>query len=292
MGQSLDASAVHGPRQHSSWRRISVAVDDFGLHDGINAAALTLARQGRVQAISAMVGASAWARGAQALKALDASRVDVGLHLDFTECPLNPSLRRPLWKLIAQAYLRCLDAAALRAEIEAQLDAFESAMERPPAYVDGHQHVHQLPMVRDELVRVLTRRYPMHAPWLRATHSPRRQAHADTASHLKSHAIALLGARALSSISRSRGLLQNGRLLGVYGLTGDASGYRDRLERWLQSARDGDLLMCHVGVPDRIPDALALLRQNEFAVLAAADFDVLLMNAHICLLPMSRWLAS
>lgn len=285
---ALATSAVHGRHQHSSWRCISVCLDDFGLHEGINAAALALARQGRVQAISAMVGGHAWSQGARALQALDTNSVEVGLHLDLTECTFNPALRQPLWRVIVQAYLHRLNVGTLRTEIDAQLDAFERAMGRPPAYVDGHQHVHQLPVVRDALVQVLARRYPAHAPWLRATHSPNWGAHVDTFSDLKSRVIAMLGARALSRLSRQKGLQQNGRLLGVYGFAGGAQRYRDRLERWLRFARDGDLLICHVGVPDRTPDALAQARQSEFAVLDSADFEALLADAHVRLLPMGR----
>src|SRR5690606_1438358 len=98
----------HETPQHSSWRHISICVDDFGLHEGINEAVFALTRQGRVQAVSAMVGGRAWEEGARALRTLDPRRVEVGLHLDLTECPLQPALRTPLGRLIARAYLRRL----------------------------------------------------------------------------------------------------------------------------------------------------------------------------------------
>lgn len=281
----------HEAPQHSSWHRISLCVDDFGLHEGINDAVFALARQGRVQAVSAMVGGPAWAQGAPVLRSLDPQSVEVGLHFDLTECPLQPALRRSLGPLIAQAYLRRLDAAALRAEIRAQFDAFEQAMGRAPAYVDGHQHVHQLPMVRTLLLQELARRYPEGGPWLRATYSPQGVAHADARTGFKNHVIALLGARALSALARRQGLRQNARLLGVYDFTSGAAQYRARLERWLRAARDGDLLMCHVGLPTGAPDVLAGARQDEFAVISAPDFDALLHNAHVRLLPMGQILA-
>ena len=152
---------VHEAPQHSSsWRAIALCVDDYGLNDGVNQAVLALAQLGRVQAVSAMVGGPAWRQGAPALRALDGAAVEVGLHLGLTECALDPALRFPLSRLIARAYLGQLDRNALQREIVAQLDAFEHAMGRAPAYVDGHQHVHQLPVVRTLLLAELARRYP------------------------------------------------------------------------------------------------------------------------------------
>lgn len=282
------ARSKHEAPQHSSWRRISLCVDDYGLHAGINQAVLALVHQGRAQAVSAMVGGPAWAAGAPALRALDPRQVEVGLHLDLTECPLQPAMRRPLARLIALAYLRRLDAAALRAEICAQLDAFEQAMGRAPAYVDGHQHVHQLPMVRTLLLQELARRYPAGGLWLRATHSPQGAAHADSLTRFKSHAIAFLGANALSGLTRRQGLRQNARLLGVYDFTGGSQRYRARVQRWLHAARDGDLLMCHAGLPGTAPDVLAGARQDEFAVLSAPGFEDALRAARVRLQPMGQ----
>ncbi|MFO1232108.1 MAG: ChbG/HpnK family deacetylase [Paenacidovorax caeni] len=173
---------VHEAPQHSSsWRAIALCVDDYGLNDGVNQAVLALAQLGRVQAVSAMVGGPAWRQGAPALRALDGAAVEVGLHLDLTECALDPALRFPLSRLIARAYLGQLDRNALQREIVAQLDAFEHAMGRAPAYVDGHQHVHQLPVVRTLLLAELARRYPQGAVAARhaqcAARRPRRCAH-------------------------------------------------------------------------------------------------------------------
>lgn len=278
----------HEASQHSSWRRIGICVDDFGLHEGINQAVFALARQGRVQAVSAMVGGPAWSQGAPALRALDPRQVEVGLHLDLTECPLQPALRAPLGRLIVRAYLRRLDVAALRAEIHGQLDAFERAMGRAPAYVDGHQHVHQLPVVRTLLLQALADHYPQGGLWLRATHSPQGAAHADARAGFKSHVIAFLGAGALSALARRQGVRQNARLLGVYDFTEGAQQYRARLGCWLQAARDGDLLMCHAGLPTKVPDALARARQDEFAVIAAPDFEALLQGARVRLQPIGQ----
>ena len=280
------------PTGRNNQARVCLCVDDFGLHDGINHAVFALLRVGRVQAVSAMVGGSTWAQGARLLRQYDPQQIDVGLHLDLTECPLPPMPQRTHRQLLLRSYLRRLDAQALRDQIDAQLDAFEIAMGRPPAYVDGHQHVHQLPVIRDALLQVIAHRYPVNTPWLRSTRSPQAAAHLDLRTQCKSRIIDLLGGRVLRVRARRIGMQQNTRLLGVYDFRGTAASYRRRLQYWLAAAEDGDVLMCHPGLPSHHPDAIADARQVEFAMLLTPEFEAMLAAAQVRLLPMSQILAS
>jgi predicted glycoside hydrolase/deacetylase ChbG (UPF0249 family) len=255
-------------------RRIAVCADDYGQHAAIDAAVLQLARAGRVTAISCQVGGAAWRADAPALRTLDPHRIDIGLHLDFTSAPLRPRSRQPLPQLIGRAFARWLDPAAVRAEIDAQLDAFEQAMGRAPAHVDGHQHVHQLPVIRPCLLAALAaRRYPVR-PWLRSTRPALRSAPAELA---KSQVIDALGGAALRRDAAAQGHATNARLLGVYALRGDAPSYAERVYHWLESAEDGDLLMVHPATADAVLDptgpAHAAARQAEYLVLASPRFD-------------------
>lgn len=277
--------------QHSSRRRISVCVDDFGLHAGINEAVEALVVRGRVQAVSAMVGGPAWREGAARLRALGPSTVEVGLHLDVTECPLQHGVRRPLSQWIARSYLGLVDAAMLGEEIRRQWDAFEQALGRAPDYIDGHQHVHQLPVLRRLLMEELARRDPQRRVWLRATRCAPRAAHADARTFAKAQVIANLGSRALATLARRGGWRQNRALLGVYDFAGGEAGYRQRLPRWLQAAQDGDLLMCHAGRPGAAFDGLAAARAAEACVIAGPQWDEWLAAAGVSLQPMGAILA-
>lgn len=288
---TMEHGGLHEAAQHSSSARaISLCVDDFGLHAGVNAAVLQLAALSRVQATSAMVGAPAWAEGALQLRAFDATRLEVGLHLDLTEHPLDARLRFALGPLIARSYLGQLDHSALAREIAAQFDAFEQHLGRAPAYVDGHQHVHQLPVVRELLLAEIARRYPQGGLWLRCTASAPYAAHGDAGTAFKSAVIAGLGSSALTALAQRQGLRQNRRLLGVYDFTGGAAGYQQRLARWLQAAQPGDLLMCHPGQPCAAPDLLAGAREAEWRVLAGDAFVPLLAGAGLQLRPMGTLL--
>src|SRR5690606_36013742 len=94
----------------------------------------------------------------------------LGLHFNLTEGHAGAVPAQGLGQVLRAAYLRRLPAAQLRSAWRAQLDAFEQALGTPPDFIDGHQHVHQLPGVRQALLAELHARYAPHErPWVRST---------------------------------------------------------------------------------------------------------------------------
>jgi chitin disaccharide deacetylase len=284
---------VHVAREHSRARTLCICVDDFGLHAGINEAALRLAAQDRVHAIGCLVGGEAWgAPWTDELRHLDPGRIDVGLHLDFTEFPLLPRSRRRLPWLIVRSLLHQLDASDIRAEIRAQLDAFEQVISRRPAFVDGHQHVHQLPVIRRELLAELAYRYHGAWPWLRSTRAgPWATSGEHWRTRIKALCIDMLGATAFEAMVRSKGFAQNQRLLGVYDFKGGPERYRTLMAAWIRSVGHADLLMCHPALSLHESDPIGPARLWEYEVLAGADFAAWLRDAAVALAPMSRILS-
>lgn len=271
---------------------LCICADDFGLHAGVNDAVARLASVGRLQAVGALVGAPAWKAGVQVLRRLEAEGLDVGLHLDLTEFPLMPGTRRPLGRLVALAILRRLDRTRLRAEIRAQLDSFEAELGNAPAFIDGHQHVHQLPCIRDELLAELQSRYGRYRPWIRCTRTvpmvTNSRLHAS--SRIKASTIQWLGSRRLSAAVSQHGFAQNRGLLGVYDFQGGAPRYLTLLQNWLAAARDGDLLMCHPGLRATTGEPLGLAREAEYEILAGRAFGELIKSSGVSLWPMSQLL--
>ena len=258
-------------------RQITVCVDDFGMHDGINQAALDLAGRQRISAISCMVDGPAWETGSRALKH-NAFAVEVGLHLNFTEDFGQGLASVPLPKLIVSAHARLLDRAVVRREIERQVDLFESTVGCPPDFIDGHQHVHQLPVIREALIDVLDRRAASRKPWLRASCPPGRFARSalSRSARFKSRLIGWLGASACSRLARRHGYRQNRHLLGAYGFDAPEGQYAELLEAWFDSADAGDILMCHPSVSGPWQDPILQARHREYGVLASQAFADLL----------------
>lgn len=264
-------------------KRIAICIDDYGGHPAVDNAILELAAKRRVTATSCAVGGPAWRHDAPRLKELfDAGVVDAGLHVDLTEFPLDDDLCQPVGMWMRDTILRLVDRERVRREIGAQLDAFEDAMRRAPSHVDGHQHVHQFPVIRDVLVEELVSRYPAgNRPWLRSTKGAARW-------RLKGRMIEAMGSHALARLARKHGFAQNASLLGVYDFRGGPQRFRRLLREWLSSARDGDLLMCHVATGIVPGDEIAQARVDEYSVFAEDAFDAMTADAGVTLAPMSR----
>ena len=274
-------TALPQPAPLSEKRIISVCVDDFGQHEGINRAALDLVGRHRVSAISCLVDGPAWQSGARALQA-QAIQTEVGLHLNFTE-DFGQGACHALTALIRLSYGRLLDRARIRAAIARQFDRFEQAMGRLPDFVDGHQHVHQLPVIRHELIAVMNQRCGSARPWVRSTLPPDVcwKSGLPLSAVAKSWLIGRLGARSLRALASRHGYPQNNRLVGVYGFELSEADYLRKMKLWLDCARDGDVLMCHPSLPWTGEDPLQDARNQEYRALSSEVFSALLETARL-----------
>lgn len=268
---------------HSSGegRTLTLCADDFGLSSGITRGIAMLARAQRLSAISCITNTPHWREAAPLLRELPPT-LTVGLHFNLTEGkPLSRELAR-LWptlpslpKLLLQSHLHQLPVAALRVEWQAQVDAFVQATGRAPQMVDGHQHVHHLPVLRQVVLDGIA---PM---------SP-RPAVRSTANLLgpgfgfKRFVIERTGGRALKRELARRGLRHNASLLGAYDFV--AYDYRALMRQWLaQLPREGGLLFCHPAEVADAGDAIGDARLREFAYFEGDAFLSDLAEAKVTL---------
>jgi predicted glycoside hydrolase/deacetylase ChbG (UPF0249 family) len=238
-----------------------LSADDFGLDAGIDAAVLDLALRGRLTATSCLTLSPRWHDAARSLTPDVRHRIDVGLHLDFTEFEAAMS-----WStLVMASCARRLRAADVARRIAVQLDAFEAATGTPPDYVDGHRHVHQLPQIRTALLEELTRRYARSRPWIRLSRP-------GPGSGFKGSVIDALGGLGLQREAEQAGFRCTARLLGVYGFNLSASSYGLEVKSWLAQARRFDALMVHVARDAPDTDPIGIARIAEYAALGDDAF--------------------
>lgn len=275
-----------GPQRPTTTRYLCVCADDFGLSPGVNSAVLDLVELGKVSATSGMVRRGAWAAGARALRRLDPAQLDVGLHLDLTRPDTLEGPEPGLAGLIARTWTRTVFTPALYADIRDQFTRFEDAMGRAPAFVDGHRHVHQFPVVRDLLVEEIVRRYGASPPWVRYT-APGCNGGPD---RLKARIIHALGGARLAALATRHGIPVSRRLLGVYDFTGDMQSYERHLTEWLAACRTGDVLMCHPSAGVQPGDPHGSARMREYAVLRDLALPLHGRAAPIAIAPLSQLL--
>jgi hypothetical protein len=266
---------------------VIVCADDFAVHESASLGIAQLARMGRISATSAMVLSPRWAQDAALLQDLR-SRIDVGLHLDWTsEFAVAAGHGLSLGAAMRKALLGGFEVATARAVIERQLDAFEAQWQAPPAYVDGHQHVQQFAGIREALVAALASRYgadQAHSdeggphggrPYLRISRAP--AGHAD----LKSRVIAAMGASALEKIATCAGMTGATALLGIYDFSGSQARYADLMAGWLRAAPAASIIMCHPALAAESGDVIGPARKQEFAYLSGDDFPATLARAGV-----------
>ena len=246
-------------------KRLTLCADDFAQSRAISSAILQLLERGRLSATSVMSQSPLWPELAPALKAL-AGQADIGLHFNLTH-PFTAAAR-PLGHWLLRSQLRLLSRAALREQLLAQIDSFSQHFGRLPDFIDGHQHVHALPVVRDALFEAIALRWTGSAkPYLRA---PDRLAHQGD-SGVKALLLKAL-CRGFAARAQALGYVITPWFAGLYSLTPEAD-YAELMPLWLAECTDGGLLMCHPGLPAvDLDDPIAPARAVEYAYLASAQF--------------------
>ena len=273
-------------------KALALCADDYGLSPAIDRGILKLAQAWRLTDVSCLVNGPRWLQAGRELAALAVvrqGRVRTGLHVNLTEGrPLSPELAA-LWPqfpsletLIVHAHLRRLPEAALRAELQAQWLAFEQVRGKAPSHVDGHQHVHHLPQVREALLALLAPRAD-----IRVRHTGRVQGAGYT---LKRLLIEGTGGRTLGRQLVALRRQANTQLFGVYDFL--QPDYRRLMQGWLAALpEEGSLIFCHPGdavsakeAPDTPPDAIAAARVRELAYLGSDGFKADLEAARVRLI--------
>lgn len=259
---------------------IIMTADDYAQSAAIDTGILNLVSMGSVTAFSCLTLSPRWSEAALQITPQIKQTADIGLHLDFTQ--YTQPLRHDLTTLIVKTTFRHLDTAAIRQAIHTQLDAFEQALGMPPDYIDGHQHVHQLPQIREVLIEVLLARYATRLPWLRIAKPP-------LADGFKGMVIRLLGASALQRLAVKHHMRYSNMLLGVYGFNTSAADYLRKLHGWLQTAQAIHApvaMMCHPALealPKEAGDPIYPARLVEYAVLSSAQCSALMAEHQVTL---------
>lgn len=265
-------------------RRIILCADDYGISPAVNGAIRELIARKRINATSVMMAAPT-SSGAEtaALHRAAGNGAAIGLHLTLT-APFEPlshgfaPLRRgaflSLAAMLHRAHLRLLRPELLTIEIIRQFEAFAAAFGRAPDFIDGHQHVHLLPQVRDALLRVAKEAAPN--AWVRQCGRVFLPAHKRLADR---KALVLDGfSRRFRHLARELDVPTNPAFAGTYTFHSRAD-YRALFAKFLDSMPEGGVIMCHPGLVDaeleRL-DPLTDLREREYAFFLEDAFPALL----------------
>jgi len=265
-------------------RRIWLCADDYGMAQGVNRAIRELILNRRLNATSVMMAASHIdADEVDALEMLNSgeTRAALGLHVTLTApfrplsngfAPLRAGAFPPINELMRLAMTGRLTPEPFTIEIATQLEAFLSAFGHLPDFVDGHQHVQLLPVVRDAFLKVVAEIAPR--AWVRQCGRAR------AAWRLPDHKGLVLDVLSLGFKTQAarRGLATNPAFAGAY-VFSDKARFARIFPRFLKGLPDGGLIMCHPGFVDdtlKSLDPVTTLREHEFAFFNSDAFPHML----------------
>ena len=271
--------------------RLILCADDYAIAPGVSRAVRRLIEAGRLTATSCMTISPFWGSEASALRPL-AGRADIGLHLTLTNLrPLGPMPstcpegRLPAIRdLTIAAWCRRLDLGEIAAELDRQVDAFESAFGAPPVFLDGHQHVHQLPGIRDVVLDIWERHLADRPAWLRVTDEPLPAILQRRVERTQAVIVSLLG-RGLGRRARARCIPVNDGFSGVQDFSGRIP-YERLFEKFLEAPHGRYLVMCHPGEVDdalRAADDITGAREEELRFFESDAFPRLVARHGLAL---------
>ena len=253
------------PSDGESVRRAVLCADDYAQTQETVEGILSLVDSSRLSAVSCMVESPLWAEAGIRLRGRPQT-FDIGLHFNLThDFAGNGHRAATLPMTILASYAGTIDREAIQERLGQQLDLFEYIIGRPPDFVDGHHHVHQLPVIRDALISVLRSRGLTSSIAVRTTVPAIFRG-------FKGTAIAGLGGRKLLAALRAEGIRHNTDFAGVYDFTSFTT-FSNEMWHWLEDLQDGGLLVCHPARNQSANgDPIAEARLEEYAHLNSHSF--------------------
>ena len=258
-------------------KQIILCADDYSQTPAISQGILALLQEKRLSAASCMSNSVHWINHAEYLKPF-INRVDLGLHLNLTEgYPLTGASGllhngqfMGLGQLFLQAKLNRLDKQAITTELNAQLDQFISGMGTLPDFIDGHQHIHHFPVIRDSVLKIYQDRLKNQGVYLRSVACSRPYT-------LKKLALEFTGAHRFKQELIRRNIPHNTSFSGVYPFTNNINTrkYRILFINFLRDIQDNGLIMCHPCLNNTSNSELDPINKNrvaEFKYLSSNNF--------------------
>jgi len=274
-------------------RRLWLIADDYGLSPGVSRGILDLLERGRLSGTGCMTLFAEWQDEAAALRDVPPEAA-IGLHLTLTDqiacsgaSALAPHGRLPsLGRLALLTSMNSRAAQAVHVELNAQYARFVDAIGRTPDFLDGHQHVHFLPVVRRWISNLAKQTENGPAPFVRGAPV---LGHAPPAVMTKVAVVRGM-ARGFDRFVSAQGLDIAGPLSGFYDWK-DGTAFAAAIARAAGTLPDNALFMCHPGHVDDIlksRDSLQNPRFVELQYLQSEEFSGLLRKNGVTLARMKR----
>ncbi len=272
---------------------ISICADDFGITEKVDKSIIDLIINNRLTETSCIVLSQNFKNSSKELKEIS-REFGKGIHLTLTDFKslTSPKTFTNDGKFLSfkDLFLKILKKKILKneiiREINAQLDFFEEAMGLNPDFIDGHHHVHQLPIIKDLIFEILKKRYKNNLPWIRNTYEENLKILKRNIALTKTYILSYYGLK-LKKKAKQEGFRTNDGFSGIYNFS-NKTDYKLCFMNFIKFIGKNHLLMVHPGEADeslKKIDPVTDTRDIENDFLRSENFLDILENRSILLKP-------
>ncbi|MCF6767515.1 ChbG/HpnK family deacetylase [Thiotrichales bacterium 19S11-10] len=260
-------------QKYQTNRKIILCADDFGYDDAISHGIKELLELKRINATSSLTNFDEFKQHAKLINSIDG--IYKGIHFNLTEGQslIKNKNFQPLGHLLLRTHTHLVNYQYIYHELKAQLDCYIDTFKQLPDFIDGHQHIHHLPIIRHVVFKLYNQyQLKQKGVFIRSVY------HQVNPPNFKSLIIKHTGANAFDKKLKKLQIPHNQSFGGIYNFKADE--FEKSFTDSLKKITDNGLIMCHPGYFSE-NDTLNQTREVELNYLKSDKFSALLKQENI-----------
>jgi chitin disaccharide deacetylase len=276
-------------------KNLILCADDYAYTPENSKAIRNLLTKNKINATSCMTDTKYWPAEAKMLK-LEINKIKksplIGLHFSLTEQTNSKYYIKSFFKnkniglleLLIRSKLRLISKKYIYQILEHQYNLFEKEFNQSPNFIDGHQHVHQFPVIRDALIKFYKNKKLKKSCFIRTTYPLYA-----SKDKFKELIIKISGAKKFAKLIKNNNISTNNGFAGLYKINNkldDKSNVNNNYKYFFEKIKNNSLIMCHPGIKNNKnilnnSDQIANRRVLEYQYFMSDEFTNHLKNSNI-----------
>lgn len=267
-------------------KKICICADDFGMSASISEGIIDLVKEKKIQAVSCILNKDVSLKYFKVLKRFK-HKIDIGLHINLTENKKGINLKfNNIFNVFSSLKLIIFRRDLITKQVKSQIKEFERRFEFKPKHIDGHHHIHQLPLVSSIIIKSITN----FKPFVRQS--------GDNISNIISRRIAITKSIFISLFSKNlilnlkkNNLYFNDSFSGIYEFNENTE-YKKIFHKFLVNTKNNHLIMCHPAKKingDKNKDSIKKFRHKEYFFFLSKKFEKIKQDKNFIFLRASKF---
>ena len=267
-------------------KKVCICADDFGLSGSISEGIIDLVSKKKIQAVSCILNKKIFPKYYKKLKRYK-NKVDIGLHINLTENDKGINLKFDnLLNFFKTLFLIFFKKRLIVKEIKNQINEFEKYFKFKPKHIDGHHHIHQLPIINLLIINSILD----FKPFVRQS--------GDSISNILSRKICIIKSIIISFFSsklimilKKNKIKYNKSFSGIYDFKKNLN-FKFFFKYFLIQIEDNHLIMCHPAKKLKVEnynDTIFNSRLEEYSFYMSRKFNKIKKNKNFKFIQASKF---